>query len=148
MSPLAFPAVGDPEVEANVFANEFLMPKAEIRSDLQNLDLSAALRLKRVWGVSMAAIIHRAYKMNVITEAKYRRLFTQLGAGGMRTREPEPLPFEQPEAFNGLLDFHRDKFGFSADDMRKLLLTDNLGEMPVPLPQMRLTESGLFGDVN
>jgi Zn-dependent peptidase ImmA (M78 family)/transcriptional regulator with XRE-family HTH domain len=141
-------AVGDPEVEANVFANEFLMPKAEIRSDLRNLDLSAALRLKRVWGVSMAAIIHRAYKMNVITEAKYRRLLTQLGAGGMRTREPEPLPFEQPEAFNGLLDFHRDKFGFSADDMRKLLLTDNLGEMPVPLPQMRLTESGLFGDVN
>ncbi|MDP9173409.1 MAG: ImmA/IrrE family metallo-endopeptidase [Planctomycetota bacterium] len=136
-------AIGDPEVEANAFANEFLMPKVEIRSDLQNLDLSSALRLKRVWGVSMAAIIHRAYKLSVIPESRYRRLFTQLGAGGMRTREPEPLPFETPETFDKLLEIHRTRLGFSDDDLRKLLLTDELGEIPVPhAPQMRLT--GLF----
>ena len=135
-------AIGDPEVEANQFANEFLMPKTEIRSDLRDLDLGAALRLKRVWGVSMAAIIRRAYTLNAISEATYRRLFTQLGAGGLRTREPEPLPFEQPETFNELLEFHRGKLGFSDEEMRKLLLTDRLGEIPIPhTPQMRLTES-------
>lgn len=136
-------AIGDPEVEANKFANEFLMPKAEIRSDLRNLDLTTALRLKSVWGVSMAAIIRRAFTLNIITDSIYRRLFTQLGAGGMRTREPQPLPFEQPETFDELLNIHRNKLGFSDEQMRKLLLTDKLGEIPVPkVPQMRFV--GLF----
>lgn len=133
-------AIGDAEIEANQFANEFLMPKAEIRTDLQNLDLPAALRLKQFWGVSMAAIIHRAYRLNVIPQSRYRRLFTQLGAGGMRVREPQPLPFEKPEAFDRLLEVHRNKLGFGDDDMRKLLFTEALGEIPVPeaQPRMRL----------
>ncbi len=136
---------GDPEDEANAFAQEFLMPKEEIRSDLRNLDLAAALRLKRVWGVSMAAIIKRAHELGQISDATYRRLFTQMGAKGLRTREPESLPFEQPEAFARLLDVHRTKLGFAEEDMRQLLFTDRMGEIPVPkMPQLRI--STLFDD--
>jgi Zn-dependent peptidase ImmA (M78 family) len=139
-------AIGDAEVEANQFANEFLMPKAEIKSDLQNIDLPAALRLKQFWGVSMAALVNRAYKLNVITKSRYHRLFTQLGAGGMRVREPQPLQFEEPETFDRLIEIHRNKLEFSNDDMRKLLFTDSLGEIPVPeaKPRMRLVGGTLF----
>ena len=136
-------STGDPEEEANAFAQEFLMPKEEIRSDLRNLNLAGAMRLKSVWGVSMAAIIRRAYELKEISEATYRRMFTQMGANNMRTVEPGPLPFEEPEAFSQLLELHRTKLGFSDDDMRRLLFTDQMGEMPVPkAPQLRL--AGLF----
>lgn len=139
-------SIGDAEVEANKFANEFLMPKAEIRSDLQNVDLEAALRLKHYWGVSMAAIIHRAHQLNVIPTSRYRRLFTQLGAGGMRVREPQPLPFEKAETFEKLIEIHRTELGFSDEDMQKLMFTDKLGEIPVPenRPKMRLVQDELF----
>jgi Zn-dependent peptidase ImmA (M78 family) len=133
-------ALGDPESEANTFANEFLMPKAEIRDDLRNIDIVGAMRLKPVWGVSIAALVHRAYQLDQIPKYKYKRLFTQLGAAKMRTVEPEPLPFEQPETFDHLIGIHRTKLGFSDEEMRKVLFTDKLGELPVPaVPQMRLT---------
>jgi Zn-dependent peptidase ImmA (M78 family)/DNA-binding XRE family transcriptional regulator len=136
---------GDPEEEANAFAQEFLMPKAEIRSDLRNLDLTAALRLKRVWGASMAAIIRRARDLRQITPATYRRMCTQMGVHGMRTREPEPLEFERPETFEKLLEVHRTQLGFSEEQMRGVLFTDRLGETPVPeAPQMRLAGGTLF----
>jgi Zn-dependent peptidase ImmA (M78 family) len=136
-------AMGDAEDEANAFAQEFLMPKAECRSDLKDLDLSAALRLKRVWGVSMAAIIRRAKDLKVISTDKYRRLNTQLGMNNMRLVEPEPLPIEQPELFDKLLKLHREKLAYTPDEMRRLMFTEKLGELPVPqVPQMRLV--GLF----
>ncbi len=138
-------AIDDPESEANTFANEFLMPKAEIWSDLKNIDITGALRLKPVWGVSIAALIHRAYQLNQIPKSKYQRLFTQLGAAKMRTIEPQTLPFERPETFDKLLELHRIKLGFAESEMRRLMFTDRLGEIPVPrTPQMRLT--GLFDD--
>ncbi|MGN6625884.1 MAG: ImmA/IrrE family metallo-endopeptidase [Tepidisphaeraceae bacterium] len=136
-------AIGDPESEANTFAQEFLMPKAEIRSDLKNIDITGALRLKPVWGVSIAALIHRAYNLNQIPKSKYQRLFTQLGAAKMRTVEPETLPFERPETFDKMIETHRVKLGFDDFEMRKLLFTESMGEIPVPrVPQLRL--AGLF----
>lgn len=138
-------ALGDAEDQANAFANEFLMPKAEIRSDLRNLDLAAAMRLKKIWGVSMAAIIHRAHQLRQITATAYKRMFMQLGAAGMRTQEPQPLEFERPEAFEALITLHRQRLGYAEDDVRRLLFTDKLGELPRTVaPQMRLV--GLFDD--
>lgn len=138
-------ALGDAEDEANAFAQEFLMPRTEIRSDLRNLDLSAAMRLKRVWGVSMSALIRRAKDLKVISQDRYRRLNTQMGASNIRLQEPEPLPMEKPETFEGLLSLHRTKLAFSDEEMRRLLFTDRLGEIPVPrVPQMRI--AGLFDE--
>lgn len=138
-------AIGDAEDEANAFAQEFLMPKAEVRSDLRDLDLAAALRLKKVWGVSMAAIIRRAKDLKIISADRYRRLNTQLGLNNMRLREPEPMPMEKPELFDSLLALHRGKLAFTDDEVRRLMFTDALGELPVPeVPQMRLV--GLFDE--
>ena len=115
------------EMQANQFAAEFLMPRRIIRSDLRNLDLADAARLKLVWGVSMAAIIKRAYDLGVISQSKYRRMFTMLNARGMRTNEPIEVPFEQPAVFNELLRVHREEFGMDDSEIRKILFTDSLG---------------------
>ncbi|GMU80967.1 MAG: hypothetical protein AMXMBFR47_08380 [Planctomycetota bacterium] len=138
-------SLGDPEEEANRFASELLMPKSQIRSDLRNLDLPAAQRLKGVWGVSMAAIIRRARQLGQISESTYRRMFTALSARGHRTVEPLPLEFEKPEVFERLKDFHRTQLGFSEDDLCRLLYTDRLGRIDVHrVPRLRLKTPGLF----
>lgn len=132
-------SLNDAEVEAFAFAQEFLMPRNDIRSDLRNMDLAAAARLKRVWGVSMAAIIMRAKTLGQISESTYRRLFTAMNAKSIRTVEPLPLEFEQPEVFEQLKKVHRERLGFSDEELSKLLFTERLGELPPPSePQMRL----------
>lgn len=141
-------ALDDPEEEANAFAREFLMPKAEIRHDLRNLNLTTAMRLKKVWGVSMAALIVQAYRLKIINKTRYTRLYRELSAKGYRTDEPFPLPFEQPETFDRLLRLHRDDLRLSDDDLRRLLFTDNLGESEVPPDQPRLRLTSLFDQDN
>jgi Zn-dependent peptidase ImmA (M78 family) len=137
--------LGDAEIEANAFAAEFLMPADEIRSDLRNLDLSDAARLKSVWGVSMAAIIQRARDLNRITESSYRRLFTILSATGQRRCEHLPIPFENPETFDLFIAWHRNRLNLSESEIQKLLFTDSLGTIEIPqLPALRLADGTLF----
>lgn len=81
----------DDEVEsqANRFAAEFLMPADEIRSMLRGqLTLARLVDLKRHWGVSMQALIERAYNLGVLTASQRTSLYKALSAKGMRTHEP------------------------------------------------------------
>lgn len=85
------------EKEAFAFGAEFLMPETGIRSDLRApISLSLTARLKPKWGVSIQALIRRAYDLNVISERQYRYLFMQLSSKGWRTTEPVPLAPEKP----------------------------------------------------
>lgn len=142
-------SLNDAEDEANHFAREFLMPFDEIRSDLRNLDLSAAARLKQFWGVSMQAIITQARCLKQITESQYRRMFTQLSVNGFRKEEPFPLKFEQPELFDSLRNTYSGRLGLSEDDLGHLLFTNQLGVID-PLKrgtsQLRLVQGTLFED--
>lgn len=127
---------GDPEAEANAFANEFLMPRRQISSDLNNLDLARAAELKQYWGVSMAALIRRARDLGKINAGKYRRLFTALSADGQRVREQFPLEQEVPTAFDQLAKFHRDKLGMTQEEFDALMYTPSLEALPTPTMQV------------
>ncbi|MFE0458151.1 ImmA/IrrE family metallo-endopeptidase [Kitasatospora sp. NPDC058965] len=91
---------GDPreqEQEADYFAAQFLMPYGSIRQDLkQGVDLPRLLELKARWGVSMAALIRRAFSLNIIKEWQYRKLMVEMSALGYRTNEPGLVPRETP----------------------------------------------------
>ncbi len=85
------------EKEAFAFSAEFLMPELAIRSDLRiPISLSLAARLKPKWGVSIQALVRRAYDLNIISERQYRYLFMQISSKGWRTAEPVPLVPEKP----------------------------------------------------
>lgn len=88
----------DPEGEANQFAAEFLMPAAMIRPELKRLTLGQLQDLKRVWMVSMQALIERAHSLGVLNSPDRTRLYKQLSARGWRKKEPisELLPHETP----------------------------------------------------
>ena len=89
----------DVEADATAFAAEFLMPADTIQAQLRNLTLGRLHDLKRLWGVSMQALIERAYRLEVITLRQRTNLYKRLSAHGWRTREPvsEELAPEHPK---------------------------------------------------
>lgn len=110
------------EEEAWAFASELLMPEGGMRNELiPPLTITALARLKPCWGVSIAALIHRAYDLNIITKRQYHYLLHQMSALGYKTREPKNLdvPVEKPRLLRKMaelvygkpIDFDR----FSAD---------------------------------
>lgn len=117
----SFDVPSDVEEQAFGFAAEFLMPEVMIKSELRNLTLSRALVLKAEWGVSMQALIERAYALEVLSTAKRTSLYKQLSARRWRTREPggEEIPREQPELM-AQVGLHLASQGLSADEVAEM----------------------------
>ena len=85
------------EKEAFAYGAELLMPESGIRPDLQPpVSLTRISRLKPKWGVSIQALVRRAYDLGVISERQYRYLFMQISSKGWRTEEPIPIAPEKP----------------------------------------------------
>lgn len=94
---------GDPELEdqANYFGSAFLLPRTGFIREFpaDRLDWRAILSLKKRWGVSMQAIIRRAYDLNLITAVQYRNAQVHFSRTKQRTNEKgeEFVPEEVPE---------------------------------------------------
>lgn len=116
------------EEEANMFAAEFLMPWEIIRPQLRNLTVAKLIDLKREWGVSMQALIERAWLGKLITATQRVNFYKSLSARGWRTAEPvsDEIAPETPvlaqNIANALLDSGltlseiADMIGVSRDD--------------------------------
>lgn len=88
----------DVEGQANAFAAEFLMPADFIRPSIRNLKVGQLPGLKAQYGVSMAAIVERAYRFGYLTPTQRTSMYKMFGARGWRTSEPgsDALPPERP----------------------------------------------------
>lgn len=92
------------ERQADAFASAFLMPAADIRTDLAGgVDLARLIALKCRWRVSMAALLRRARDLNAITEWSYRSTTIEMSTLGYRTVEPAPLSAELPKMIDQLV---------------------------------------------
>ncbi|MEV6594933.1 ImmA/IrrE family metallo-endopeptidase [Streptomyces acidicola] len=86
------------EKQADAFAAEFLMPAADIRQAFADgVDLARLAELKRVWRVSMNALLRRALTLNAITEWQYRTVMVEMSALGYRAAEPVEVALERPK---------------------------------------------------
>jgi Zn-dependent peptidase ImmA (M78 family) len=120
-----------PEQEADRFASEFLMPRSSVIGDIQHLTFNDLAKLKIHWKVSMQAIIMRAKNLETITPWQSRALFERISRLGYRTNEPIDLPIEEPTILRDLIDIHITEFGYSIDDLAKLMFIapDELGDL-------------------
>lgn len=111
------------EMEANAFAAEFLMPRKEIKASLYNLTIAKLIQLKKVWKVSMAALIHRAYELGTINESQRKYFYINLAKKGYRLREPgsEEIPVERPSLLARLTRAHLEQLNYTIDDLKSLL---------------------------
>ncbi len=87
------------EREANRFASAFLLPRESFgRESPTRLDWGHLRELKERWKVSIAAILHRAFKLGRISVYSYRRGFVHLNRTNQRKNEPCEPPYEAPTA--------------------------------------------------
>lgn len=81
------------EQQADEFASAFLMPAEDIVPFLPygRVRWDELERLKRVWGVSMQALIVRAHRLGTISDRSYQQAFRHLSREGWRHNEPADL---------------------------------------------------------
>lgn len=130
------PGNAEAERDANRFASAFLLPKEPFLAECPRwLNFEHLYELKRRWGVSVAALVRRAYDLGVFSEATYRRAFVRLNKTGERYNERnEPAP-EAPtliakalQALSGdkSLDELAGDIGLRGDDLRALLVSSGV----------------------
>lgn len=82
------------EREANDFCAEFLLPEDAMREVLvKPITLSSLAELKPRWGVSVTALIERAYQLNIITTDQRKYLYKQVNLQ-WKGQEPANLDIE------------------------------------------------------
>lgn len=91
------------EDEADEFAAELLMQRADFKANLTQFGRKPALRdliqIKPYWKVSIAAMIMRAGQLGVLSETEKRSLYIQMSNLKMRLEEPQPFSKEQPKLY-------------------------------------------------
>jgi Zn-dependent peptidase ImmA (M78 family) len=124
---------GNPELErqANRFAGAFLIPRESFLMECpRRLDWNQFFELKRRWGVSVQALVRRAYDLGCISDASYRRAYVYLNQTGQREKEDhEPTPehsFIIPQAIEMLKDDYTledlaSRIGLTGADLRSIL---------------------------
>jgi len=103
---------GDKELErqANRFAGAFLLPRDTFFHECpRRLNWDLFNELKERWGVSLAALVVRAFQLGCISEASYRRAFVQLNQMGERFDKIDEHRIERPSLLKESLELVSDE---------------------------------------
>lgn len=135
------------EKQANRFAGALLLPRVAMRREFPYFGRYIAweplFRMKKRWGVSVAAILRRGVELGLLTHAAYRSAAQTMAHRGWAKNEPEepaPLPVETlPAAINSI----REHCGITYGDLARQLdwSTERLAQISgVTPPPSEVTE--------
>lgn len=134
------PAVGHAiEAEANAFAGAFLMPRARLTAlaprylSPRHISVDALIKLKRVWGVSVAALAYRLREVQILSDWNYRGVAIELSQRGFRREEPVSIERETSLVLGKVFD------SLARQGVKKADVARALG---IPLTEL---ESLIFG---
>jgi Zn-dependent peptidase ImmA (M78 family)/transcriptional regulator with XRE-family HTH domain len=117
------------EQQADEFASAFLMPADDILPFLPQgrVVWEELEQLKRVWGVSLQALLMRARHLGTISDRSYQQAFRRLSREGWRRNEPVDLgPPEAPQLLTRAFALLERK-GLKAEEvLRGLALPESL----------------------
>jgi len=84
------------EDQANQFAEEFLMPRADVLAIVPRIGtLNQIIQAKRRWGVSAQALTYRLHRLNITSEWQNRTFCIQMVQHGYTDTEPKGIEREQ-----------------------------------------------------
>lgn len=116
----AAPRGREAEREADIFASNFLMPKADVEATaLRNPDLERLAQAKRRWKVSAAALNYRLHELRMIGDWHYRDLCIEISRLG-RHLELNPIQREQSQVLPKVLRAMKDE-GVGRGDIAQAL---------------------------
>ncbi|RJX68643.1 ImmA/IrrE family metallo-endopeptidase [Vibrio sinensis] len=126
------------EKQADFFAGALLLPSDSFAKDLSKPTLETFLALKRRWKVSIAAMIYRAWQLEIIDDLQKSNLFKRLSVKRWRIREPldDDLPIEEPRILPRAVRMLTDQGVCRKEDLLdKLGLSAGLSTMLCSLPE-------------
>lgn len=135
------------EVEANLFAGELLMPRADITTQFSRVTLARLAEMKPHWRVSMQALLVTAHRVGAVTPNQARYLWMQMSAAGYRLREPPEIDFEPEKAtvMRDVVRLHLESLGYSLSDLANAVHLSEAEfawmydlELPTKRPPLRL----------
>lgn len=94
----------DQEDQADAFASAFMLPFQAFIAEFPRTtfwDWTDLFAMKSRWGMSLAALLYRAYELNLIDAARFRTANIYLRTRGWHLGEPYEPPAEQTEALRG-----------------------------------------------
>jgi Zn-dependent peptidase ImmA (M78 family) len=101
------------ERQADRFAGAALIPRAAFWREFprpgKEFRWGEMLAMKQRWGVSIQAIIHRAFDLGLINAIQYRTACIHVSKYGWRTQEPGELEAEKPEICASFVDALRQR---------------------------------------
>lgn len=114
------------EDQANQFASAFLLPRIAFVKEFpktERLDWIKVFQLKKRWGVSIQAIIKRAYDLGLITAVQYRNAYVYISRKGWKRGEPPKTePASEPvEILPTALDLLKQHRGLTVSDIAREL---------------------------
>ncbi len=95
------------ESEAHQFAAALLLPEEAFKGDLIDpTSLELYIELKRKWKVSIAAMVVRARRLDLITHNQYQYMMKKMAKKGWKTKEPldDELPLSTPTILRQAVD--------------------------------------------
>jgi Zn-dependent peptidase ImmA (M78 family) len=125
------------EKEADRFAAAFLLPRAGLMREYRagSTELAMLFDLKARWRVSVAAILRRAFDLNLIVGAQFLRAYKYLSSRGWRRGEPLEPETEKPETLAVAVQVLKEKHGITpAEIARRLHWSPQLFESVTGMP--------------
>ena len=96
------------EREADAFASAFLMPREAILAGARTYPtLESLIPVKKKWKVSLASLVFRLHRLQIISDWHYHLLFTELSRLGYRKSEPEGVPREMSQVLEKVFAYLR-----------------------------------------
>lgn len=110
------------EKQAHRFAGAFLAPASTFGKSFVRGGLDDLIALKKLWGLSISAILVRASQLGLLSEHSYRRAMTELNRRSWRTREPldNEIPTEEPRLLRRAIQMVLKDSGVKLSDFEKL----------------------------
>ena len=109
------------DVEANAFAEEFLLPRNQCYDDFFNLKYSDLWLKKMYWKVSKAFIVRRAGAIGSISSRTKEYLQITLGRNGERKTETGSVYLDMPTAIKKMVNLHLTELEYTIDELSEVL---------------------------
>ena len=100
------------EIQANIFAGAFLLPRVSFGRDVQAhpTDLRYYQWLKNKWKVSVQAMVYRSHQLGIISANQYQYMMRQISKNGWKSCEPGDTPYFIGEnVFQGAIDLLKEE---------------------------------------
>ncbi|MHB9075129.1 MAG: helix-turn-helix domain-containing protein [Desulfobaccales bacterium] len=115
------------EDQANQFASAFLLPRIAFLTEFpkyNRINWSELIKMKIRWGVSLQAIVRRAYDLRIIDAIQYRNANVYINRNGWKTEEPgeNEIISENPEIVPSTFEILAEKRIFPEDVANELHL--------------------------